>query len=548
MDFKLKTAEGNWVPANKINFQGCNFIPDTEIADNNRANLELIDEWIRPAKVHEDHAIIVSAGPSVDCDEIKRVMRKHPNHKLLCVKHVLPKLYENGIKPWGLVVLDTRPVTEISTLGALRIKLFEKLTPDTNCFVLTRTHPTYTFIFQKIGARIIGFHNHLDEIATALKMTQEELDRDHPELAKELKLSLTTLPGSCAGICAINIAIFMGFRNLHLFGFDASVKDPKDSLDKCHLVESNNKSYWVPNEFVSYGLEFQTIFKRYPIDLNCNIKHYGESFIHALYETIKPYELDTFDEVMKNTNTKSDRLDKMIEKVNGGYFNKTIRNNDMIVRGYRTYEDYVAIQTRGNIEKNNWIFVNKDCITKLVDYIMKHYHTKMGPKYAPTFGLCHGTRRGLEQKWFKEALFNYNEKGCGCDCKVLGTEISETAKNFENTIQLDFHRILDEWINNVDFIYSNSFDHSYDPELCLDQWMKCVKRNCGLCILEWTKTHAKEVTSHLDPFGASKEGYKKLIEKKYKLLDVLEMGVHPMNDGRNEFGFHDRTFFIIAHK
>jgi len=85
---------------------------------------------------------------------------------------------------------------------------------------------------------------------------------------------------------------------------------------------------------------------------------------------------------------------------------------------------------------------------------------------SPIFGICHGTRRGKEQEWYAKYL----------DCNVIGTEISDTAEQFPNTIQWDFHMVKPEWRNSVDFIYSNSFDHSYNPEEGLTSWMSCLKR------------------------------------------------------------------------
>lgn len=61
------------------------------------------------------------------------------------------------------------------------------------------------------------------------------------------------------------------------------------------------------------------------------------------------------------------------------------------------------------------------------------------------------------------------------------------------------HDTQPEWIDSVDFIYSNSLDHSYDPEKCLIAWMSCI-RNGGMCIIEHTSSH--EHTTQLDPFGA----------------------------------------------
>jgi hypothetical protein len=146
------------------------------------------------------------------------------------------------------------------------------------------------------------------------------------------------------------------------------------------------------------------------------------------------------------------------------------------------YEQYRQIQTTGNRRKIDNVWVIEENIAFLSDYIKKNAS-------RISFGLCHGTRRGMEQAWFSKYL----------NCDVLGTEISDTASTFPSTIRWDFHEVKDEWIGAVDFVYSNSFDHSYDPQKCLNAWMSCVKQN-GICILEHTSGH--ERATELDPFGA----------------------------------------------
>jgi len=148
------------------------------------------------------------------------------------------------------------------------------------------------------------------------------------------------------------------------------------------------------------------------------------------------------------------------------------------------YENYRRIQIAGNKRKleNTWV------IEENIVFLSAYIRRVIG---APQFGICHGTRRGKEQKWFKKHL----------GCEILGTEISLTARQFPHTIQWDFHETKPEWIGMVDFIYSNSFDHSYDPEKCLNAWMSCLKRD-GLCILEHSSAHSASGVTELDPFGA----------------------------------------------
>ncbi len=146
------------------------------------------------------------------------------------------------------------------------------------------------------------------------------------------------------------------------------------------------------------------------------------------------------------------------------------------------YDKYREAQIAGNYKKLDNVWVREENVEFLANYIRETVGDVR-------FGICHGTRRGKEQEWFIKYL--------GCD--VIGTEISDTAEQFPNTIQWDFHDVKPEWIDATDFIYSNSLDHSYDPEKCLNAWMSCVTPR-GVCILEHSSGH--ERAHKTDPFGA----------------------------------------------
>jgi hypothetical protein len=147
------------------------------------------------------------------------------------------------------------------------------------------------------------------------------------------------------------------------------------------------------------------------------------------------------------------------------------------------YEEYKRIQVEGNVQKLAYTFAKQHVIVSLAEYLRAHI------AHPLHFGLCHGVRRGSEVQWFREAL----------GVEVLGTEISHTATQFPNTIEWDFHNVKPEWVEAVDFIYSNSWDHSYDPELCLTRWMSCIKPG-GLCLLEHTPADMPRYVTPLDPF------------------------------------------------
>ena len=184
------------------------------------------------------------------------------------------------------------------------------------------------------------------------------------------------------------------------------------------------------------------------------------------------------------------------------------------VMSYKTngkfdYELYKTIQILGNKGKLDRVFAVQESITYLV-----HEIEKIVPEIR--FVLCHGTRNAAEQNFFKSALAR--------PATILGTEISDNASEFPMTIEWDFHEVKPEWIGAVDVIYSNSFDHSYDPEKLFTAWLSCLSVN-GVMALEWSLAHTENPTI-LDPFNVGLDGLTKILEKfcadgKFKLLPPL---------------------------
>jgi hypothetical protein len=200
----------------------------------------------------------------------------------------------------------------------------------------------------------------------------------------------------------------------------------------------------------------------------------------------------------------------------------------MKLYNYNSYEEYVAAQVEGNVRKINNSYVDPISIGMLVEHLYTKYLLK------PELVLCHGTRRGLEQKYFKNSFESF-----GIYPTVIGTEISHTANQYPNTIQWDFHNVRDEWIGNVGLVYSNSFDHSYKPIDCLDAWMSCLSVD-GKCVIEYSEV-CDTKSGKTDPFGATLQEYKDFISKKYNIVDILT------NDGLDDKGesYNGRRYYIV---
>ncbi len=113
-------------------------------------------------------------------------------------------------------------------------------------------------------------------------------------------------------------------------------------------------------------------------------------------------------------------------------------------------------------------------------------------------GICHGARNGFEVREFNKYV------------KTIGTDISDTALRY-GLIQWDFHKQNPEWIGKFDFVYTNSFDHSYNPELVFRVFMEQLKKG-GKCIIH--TSDKMETILHGYPgdcFGATKQELIKML-------------------------------------
>lgn len=157
------------------------------------------------------------------------------------------------------------------------------------------------------------------------------------------------------------------------------------------------------------------------------------------------------------------------------------------------YGTYLRVQTAGNRAKIDKVFADEKFITQ----IAAHATERLGDV---TRVLCHGTRNGAEQKWFKAAF---------PDAEILGTEISETASRYPMTIEWDFHDVKEGWEDYWDVLYSNSWDHSFSPARMFDAWRRSLRAG-GLLYLEHTEAH--ELVDRLDLYGATPAALRKAVE------------------------------------
>lgn len=162
-----------------------------------------------------------------------------------------------------------------------------------------------------------------------------------------------------------------------------------------------------------------------------------------------------------------------------------VENDGFVLHQYPDRETYREVQIAGNKAKLRMQFVKESHIRILSEYINEQMR-------QTAFGICHGTRRGAEQAWFRQYLLG--------NPNIIGTEISDTAHQFPNTVQWDFHEVNPDWSERADFVYSNSWDHACEPEAAFGAWFGSLRQG-GRLFLDYTKGQSRDAANALDPFG-----------------------------------------------
>ena len=163
---------------------------------------------------------------------------------------------------------------------------------------------------------------------------------------------------------------------------------------------------------------------------------------------------------------------------------------DYYLHKYNSYEEYKEAQIKLNKKKIDLVWADENTLKK-VSNIVTNSIEKRDKSQKEILGICHGTRNGFEQNFLNKIMPNSN---------IIGTDISETALKYENSVHWDFHDKKEEWLGKFDFVYSNSLDQSWKPKHALSTWLNQVKKD-GVVILEHSFYHSPEHANEGDPFG-----------------------------------------------
>ena len=182
--------------------------------------------------------------------------------------------------------------------------------------------------------------------------------------------------------------------------------------------------------------------------------------------------------IIKNT------INQMLFKL--GYRISKVNNTGELVKiyKYKNYDEYKETQISYNKKKIEHVWADEKTLEKISEFLLENVSTGI------IKGICHGSRNGFEQNFFNKKKNKF---------QVIGTDISDTAENYKDSVTHDFHEEKKEWLNNFDFVYSNSLDQSFDPRKALQAWLNQLKKD-GFIIIEHTDQHGVIASGKMDPF------------------------------------------------
>ncbi len=245
-----------------IIIQTRNAIPHETIREHITVNQALIKNWVSPCKAIDEEIIVVSAGPMLIAEDI----RKESGKKIVAVKHALTPLKKAGIKPWACILLDPRPHVADFVKDA---------DPDVIWFVASQVNPNVTMQLLQRGCTIWGYH--------------AAVGAGEDDLTAKQEYSIIS-GGSATATRGLFMLNHLGFNNFTLYGYDLCVPDKPDMNAKDEMGQSKyfemsigmndplysvKKLFWAEPQLIAQFEEINDLIKSNKFNLTA----YGDGIV-----------------------------------------------------------------------------------------------------------------------------------------------------------------------------------------------------------------------------------------------------------------------------
>ena len=172
----------------------CN-TPDEALFANVRANSHKYRNWLKTVPAHDGHAVIVGGGPSL-LNKLPEVQwRQGLGQHVFALNGAARFLKKCGVTPEFQVILDARPenVDLVSDAG--------------NHLIASQCHPS---VFEHVKEPILWHY------------AAKGIDAHIPPADGPGETYTLIGGGQTVGLASMLVAYAMGYRKLHLYGYDSS--------------------------------------------------------------------------------------------------------------------------------------------------------------------------------------------------------------------------------------------------------------------------------------------------------------------------------------
>lgn len=236
---------------------------------------------------HENHAVIVGGGPSLRNSLWDIKIRKENGQFIFALNNSWQYLEENGIIPDFHVMLDARP--------------------ENASFVPASGHCYYASqcdrkVFEKGSDVTLWNHSNAQNIVDG---------------------GLFVAGGSTTGLSAMSIAAMLGYRKIHIYGFDSSYDDDRhhayeqelNDSEKTITVNCGEEEFHTSPWMAEQSIQFMELYPQL-LSMGCVITVHGEGLLPHMVRTNSRQESD----VDKRANAILKRLEGSVTGVEVGVF------------------------------------------------------------------------------------------------------------------------------------------------------------------------------------------------------------------------------------
>lgn len=229
-----------------LRIETTNSLPNPQILQNILVNQTQIKEWIKPCIKHDEEIVIVSAGPTLIAEDVRKEVSA--GRKIVAVKHALKPLKDAGITPWACILLDPREHV---------YDFVENPDKDILWLVASQVTPKAVKSLLDAGCKVVGYH------AAVGAGEEGYTDREH--------FSIIT-GGSATATRGLYVLEKLGFHRFRLYGYDLCLDVKPDLNEKDDKGQPKNfeinldikmpshkvtRSFWSKGELIAQSNELR---------------------------------------------------------------------------------------------------------------------------------------------------------------------------------------------------------------------------------------------------------------------------------------------------